>query len=595
MQRLRKSLSEKISLLSAYQRDASWAFKVRGQSASVYQQELSASAFSCSCPDHQGKKAFCKHLLFLVARVALQFERAANLSDQTAAWNEETYAACVPSWVSRLAHLISPDEPVETSLPSDKPEGDCPICFEELTEGKENDATAINNTIRCETTCHKWFHRECITRWIQESLTSPTCPMCRAEWTDGPAPAVPAEPVITGHIVDESKEIDTDLVISFDTTGSMYPCLSEVKRHIATMVPKLFRDMPGLRLAIIAHGDYCDGDKVIKTLDFTNDQNAIISFVQTAPSTSGGDFPECYELVLRTVKSFSWRAEAKMKSLVMIGDAPPHEKNENPQKIDWREEAESLANRNIQVFSVQCLNRGNRESYTFYSQVARITNGYHMFLDQFSYITDMLQAICFKQHDQQQLLRFEEDIQRASGGMNDTLRRMFDTMLGKKSRDEVEAEMNPDRFHERYRPVHAAHSVPRARVSTEAAAPSLEKEGELRPCHPSKFQVFNVDEDTNIKVFCEKMGIRFAKGAGYYEFLKPEIIQPSKLIVLMEKSTGTLYEGDVAREIAGIKKNEERNKIKPTSLEKYRIFVQSTSPARKLIGGQGFLYEVTEE
>jgi hypothetical protein len=579
MQRLRKSLSEKISLLSAYQRDASWEFKLRGQSTSVYQQELSATTFTCSCPDHQGKKTFCKHLLFLVARVALQFERAASISEQTVSWNEAAYAACVPSWVSRLAHLISPDEPV-VDTPSDKPEGDCPICFEELTDG-----TAID-TVRCETTCHKWFHRECIKRWVEDS---PTCPMCRAEWKEAQVSA--PEDKIHGHIDDESKEIETDLVISFDTTGSMFPCLSEVKRHIATMVPKLFRDMPGLRLGIIAHGDYCDGDKVIQTLDFTNDQNALISFVQNAPSTGGGDYPECYELVLRTVKTFTWRAEAKMKSLVMIGDAPPHETNENPQKINWREEAESLANRNIQVFSVQCLNRGNREAYAFYSQVARMTNGYHMFLDQFSYITDMLQAICFKQHDQQQLLRFEEDIQRASGGMNDTLRRMFDTMLGKKSRDEVEAEMNPDRFHERYRPVHA----PRARASTEAAAPSLEKEGELRPCHPSKFQVFNVDEDTNIKVFCEKMGIVYSRGCGYYEFLKIEVVQPSKLIVLMEKSTGTLYEGDVAREIAGIKKNDERNKIKPTNLEKYRIFIQSTSNARKLIRGQGFLYEVSEE
>jgi hypothetical protein len=590
MQRLQKSLSEKISLLSAYQRETSWEFEVRGQSASVYKQELTATTFSCTCPDHQGKKTFCKHLLFLVARVALQFERAASISEQATSWNEEVYAACVPSWVSRLSHLISDVVPsVESdSKNKEKPEGDCPICFEELENVKE--------TVRCETTCHKWFHRVCMKRWVENSENSensPTCPMCRAEWTE--VPDVPEEKeVIQGHIVDESKEIETDLVFSFDTTGSMYPCLSEVKRNIATMVPKLFRDMPGLRLAIVAHGDYCDGANVIKTLDFTSDQDAIVSFVQNAPSTGGGDYPECYELVLRTVKSFSWRADAKMKSVVVIGDAPPHEANETPQKINWREEAESLANRNIQVFSVQCLNRGNREAYTFYSQVARITNGYHMFLDQFSYITDMLQAICFKQHDQQQLLRFEEDVQRASGGMNDTLRRMFDTMLGKKSRDEVEAEMNPDRFHERYRPVSRAAAA-RPRAATEAAAPSLEKEDELRPCHPSKFQVFNVDEDTNIKVFCEKMGIRFAKGAGYYEFTKAEIVQPSKLIVLMEKSTGTLYEGDVAREIAGIKKNEERAKIKPTSLDKYRIFIQSTSPARKLISGQGFLYEVSEE
>jgi hypothetical protein len=47
-----------------------------------------------------------------------------------------------------------------------------------------------------------------------------------------------------------------------------------------------------------------------------------------------------------------------MKSLVFIGDAPPHERNENPEKLDWKEEAEKLANRNIQVYSIQCLNRG---------------------------------------------------------------------------------------------------------------------------------------------------------------------------------------------------------------------------------------------
>ena len=42
-----------------------------------------------------------------------------------------------------------------------------------------------------------------------------------------------------------------------------------------------------------------------------------------------------------------------MKSLILIGDAPPHEKNENPHKIDWREEAESL--KNIQAGIVNSL------------------------------------------------------------------------------------------------------------------------------------------------------------------------------------------------------------------------------------------------
>ena len=61
----------------------------------------------------------------------------------------------------------------------------------------------------------------------------------------------------------------------------------------------------------------------------------------------------------------------------------------------------------------------------------------------------------------------------------------------------------------------------------------------------------------------------------------------------MDKSTGELYEGDVARTIAGITKNEERAKVKPGNLDKYRVYIQSTSPNRKLLKNQGFLYEVT--
>lgn len=574
--RLLKALSEKMNLLSVHQSELEWKFQVGSPSGKTYEQVLTPTTFSCSCPDHEGKKTFCKHLLFLVARVACQMELATRISNRpNTTWKEAPYHACVASWANRLTHLIDASA-VPRTIPEDK-KGHCTICYEELDAESQS-------LVSCTTTCHNWFHTECMSNWLSHGHS--TCPLCRAEWTSA---AVDTEEKIQGNVMEqEVKEIETDLVISFDTTGSMYPCLTEVRRNIESLSTKLFKEIPGLRLAIIAHGDYCDGDKVISTLDFTTDQTAITRFIQTTPSTGGGDYPECYELVLRTVKSLSWRPEAKMKSVVLIGDAPPHEANENPQKIDWRTEAESLANRNIQVFSVQCLNRGCREAFTFYSDVSRITNGYHVFLDQFSYIKDMIQAICFKQYNQDQLEQFEQEVQSGTGGMNQTLRLMFDTILGKKTREEVTREMHPDRYRERYhrpeRPVVRSH--------TEAAAPSMERESELRPCNPSKFQVFTVEEDTGIKEFCAKMGITYAKGRGFYEFTKMEIIQPQKEIVLMDKSTGELYEGEVARTIAGIKSNEERSKIKPGHLEKYRVFIQSTSPNRKLVGGKGFLYEV---
>ena len=397
---------------------------------------------------------------------------------------------------------------------------------------------------------------------------------------------------VDGLIMETKIETNnTDVVISFDTTGSMYPCLSEVRRNIKMITERLFKEIPNIRIALIAHGDYCDKEKKYIELDFTDNQEDIKKFIEKAPSTSGGDYPECYELVLHNCKKLSWRMDSNLKSLILIGDAPPHEKNENPLELDWRCEAESLKNRNIQVFSVQCLNSGNYEAFNFYSEVAEITNGYHVFLDQFSYIKDMIQAICFKQFNENYLENFEKEIQSCSGGMSHTMRLMFDTMLGKKTRQEVKDEMCPSKFHARYT---RGSSIKKKEIKKTSKVEEITDEmlEELKPSPPSRFQIFEVDIDCGIKEFCVKMGITFAVGRGFYEFTKPEIIQDSKEIILMDKVTKELYEGSVARTIAGIGFGE-TSKIKPGKLEKYRMFVQSKSPNRKLIKQQGFLYEVS--
>jgi hypothetical protein len=596
--RLIKALSEKMCLLSATQTDDKWVMKMRGSSNNVYDQTLTETSYVCSCPDQQGKNTFCKHLLFLVARVAKQYELGGELAQRPkTTWKKPAYDACSMSWKNVLSHLIKTKVEETVTIV----EGLCSICFEDLGSCE---------LLECTTTCHQHFHKECMTRWLEHG---DTCPNCRADWVKGKSDSKGGTGVstedefISGSIMSTPVALDsstatsstdsvkkTDIVISFDTTGSMYPCLAEVRRHTTAMTERLFREIPDLRVAIIAHGDYCDGPKVITQLDFTDTQEEIKNFIQNAPSTSGGDYPECYELVLRNIKSLSWRFDATMKSLILIGDAPPHEKNENPHKIDWREEAESLKNRNIQVFSVQCLNHGNSEAFNFYADVAEITNGYHVFLDQFSFIKDMIQAICFKQYNTDHLEKFEKEMQDGSGGMSNAMRLMFDTMLGKKTRKEVRDEMSPAKFKERYRTGggSSSSSSSYSHGPTTTATPSLAHESELRPSPPSRFQVFAVDEDINVKDFCNKMGITFSVGRGFYEFTKPEIVQKKKEIVLMNKTTGELYEGTVARTIAGIGPNEDNARIKPGSLPKYRMFIQSTSVNRKLIGGQGFLYEV---
>ena len=91
-----------------------------------------------------------------------------------------------------------------------------------------------------------------------------------------------------------------EVVFSFDTTGSMYPCLAQVRRNVKNTVTRLFEEIPGIRIGVIAHGDYCDKGSTYVTshLPLTKDVNAIVKFVETVKPTGGGDAPECYELVL---------------------------------------------------------------------------------------------------------------------------------------------------------------------------------------------------------------------------------------------------------------------------------------------------------
>ena len=45
----------------------------------------------------------------------------------------------------------------------------------------------------------------------------------------------------------------------------------------------------------------------MKVLEFTTDVSELVKFVRDAENTSGGDIPECYELVLWTAKQMKWR------------------------------------------------------------------------------------------------------------------------------------------------------------------------------------------------------------------------------------------------------------------------------------------------
>jgi hypothetical protein len=104
---------------------------------------------------------------------------------------------------------------------------------------------------------------------------------------------------------------------------------------------------------------------------------------------------------------------------------------------------------------------------------------------------------------------------------------------------------------------------------------------------PSEYNVFLVRGSTDK----EKMRIKYVAeswskqpyrvGSAYYQLVKPETIQASKNICIMDVRNGKVYSGRNARKLLGLPDYEV--KVNPSSYGDYTVFVQSTSVNRLLV------------
>jgi hypothetical protein len=199
-----------------------------------------------------------------------------------------------------------------------------------------------------------------------------------------------------------------DVVFSFDTTGSMRAALDSVRQNLTDTVDRLFKEVDGIRIGILAHGDYCDYPQMCWKIDLTKDVLALKHFIMQAKNTSGGDPEENYEFVLQQANTFDWKAPAKV--FVVIGDEEPHEKGyampclipgfQSKLHIDWKIETECLRKKGITIFSCHAFpDRANAQCLAFYQYISKVTGGYYFPLSELSMFTDYMVAICLKAAD----------------------------------------------------------------------------------------------------------------------------------------------------------------------------------------------------
>ena len=361
--------------------------------------------------------------------------------------------------------------------------------------------------------------------------------------------------------IEESFDGSLDLAISFDDTGSMSSVRKQVREKINSLITQLIKNIPGLRVAIIIHNDYCDAPRHIFVQDFSSDINVVTKFVNRDSPCGGGDSPECYELALHEATKLSWTS--KRRAFIMIGDEVPHTvgyRYREEQCIhDWRKETKTLVDLGIRVYGVQAL--GRRSSNFFYDEISRMTNGVKLDLSQFAHINTYINAIAYHQSDKLDSYQASDP----TFSTNISLKNMF------------------------------------ARLKNRGEAISLSSDKiEIL----SKFQVMSVTEVMDIKGFVERSGATFSRGKGYYQLIErtadgkanSEIIQADKEVLFVDKLTGeTFSDTRWCREQLGIPygtKGTVRPLGIPHIMNKYDVFVQSNSYNRKLDSATRFLYQL---
>jgi hypothetical protein len=351
-----------------------------------------------------------------------------------------------------------------------------------------------------------------------------------------------------------------DLLISFDDTGSMSSVRKQVRTNVNSLVGQLYESIPGLRVGVIVHNDYCDAPRHMFVMDFTTSLSEVTKFVNQDSPCGGGDAPECYELALHEASKLNWTSDKR--AFILIGDEVPHAVGYRygnfVNNLDWKIETQKLTEIGVNIYAVQAL--GRKQSNFFYDGLARMTGGTKLDLSQFQHINQYINAVAYQQNG-------TLDEYQASDPMfstNYALKNMFNKLRGK------------------------------------ADEATFSGKAELL----SRFQVMDVDsEGETIQNFVNSRGCTFRRGKGYYQLIGRtadgkanfEELQANKEVIFIDKLTGEANaDTNWCREQLGVPFGT-KGKLRPLSMpimDKYDIFIQSNSYTRKLDSGTRFLYEL---
>lgn len=227
------------------------------------------------------------------------------------------------------------------------------------------------------------------------------------------------------------REQGLDLVLVGDLTGSMRSYHQLLKEQFSSLYGTLFPMIQNLKIGIVFYLDHCPGyvePYVTRVQPLTSDQQLLQKFIDETHTGHGGDEEEALEDAFHDVNNMNWR-QISSRSVVLFGDAGPHEPNECPNQHSYFDLVKEMEKQSIVINSVFC-----RPGYSdtalqkledvdvgdfskritsipapnFFSWVANVTGGMIIGIEQISDLIEIIKASAAK--DSGSLDKYEETL-----------------------------------------------------------------------------------------------------------------------------------------------------------------------------------------
>lgn len=161
-----RGVKQKFYLISLEEKDKVWTIILEGIT-NRYTLHFSTEKIDCNCPDYENRGHICKHLYFIILKIAECYK---ILLDHDIVTQKKIKSQDFEYFNQNLKNNIQKyNNRYENPSKRQKITNECLICLEEINDDQAN--------LECLSQCHKHFHRSCLLKWQK---INQNCPHCRS-------------------------------------------------------------------------------------------------------------------------------------------------------------------------------------------------------------------------------------------------------------------------------------------------------------------------------------------------------------------------------------------------------------------------------